>query len=197
MQNALILFVRNPELGKVKTRLAATIGNQKTLLIYNILLKHTRTITEGLEATAFVFYNDAIHPNDIWNGYNKVTQHGNTLGEKMENAFAYTFAKGYTNVAIIGSDCYDLTTAILTNAFTQLQTNNVVIGPANDGGYYLLGMQQLYPTLLANKAWSTPTVYNATIANCKALQLTIHTLPTLVDIDDITDLEQTRLIELV
>ena len=87
MKNALIIFVRNPVLGKVKTRLAASIGEEKALLIYVHLLKHTKEITQNITATKFVFYADHINEDDIWNGYEKRSQQGYNLGDRMKNAF--------------------------------------------------------------------------------------------------------------
>ena len=91
--DALIIFVRNPELGKVKTRLAQTIGNEKALLVYNKLLLHTMQTTETLECDLFVFYDTTIIDDDIWKNtiYNKKMQVGNNLGERMKNAFQELF----------------------------------------------------------------------------------------------------------
>jgi uncharacterized protein len=197
MQNAIIIFVRNPELGKVKTRLAATIGDEKTLAVYKALLQHTRSIVDDVHADKFVFYTDAINPNDIWNDYFKLIQSTGDLGKKMQDAFKLVFNLGYNHVCIIGSDCYDLSTATIREAFTALKTKEVVLGPANDGGYYLLGTRHIYVALFEDKQWSTATVLANTEKDCKDLNLSYHLLPTLVDIDDIEDLKQTELYNLL
>jgi uncharacterized protein len=197
MQNAIIIFVRNPELGKVKTRLAATIGNEKTLAIYKALLQHTRSIVDDVHAHKFVFYTDVTNPDDIWNDCFKLIQSNGDLGKKIQDAFQLVFNLGYNNVCIIGSDCYDLSTAIIRDAFTALQTKEVVLGPANDGGYYLLGTRQVHVALFEDKQWSTATVLADTEKDCKDLDLSYHLLPTLMDIDDIEDLKQTELYNLV
>lgn len=192
MKQALIVFVRKPELGKVKTRLAATIGNEKALQIYLKLLHHTQQIVAASEIDSFIFYGDEIVSNDIWDNPNiyKQLQANGDLGLKMKTAFETVFAKGYNKVVIIGSDCYELTTAIVLDAFTALQNNNVVIGKAVDGGYYLLGMQQLYAVLFENKKWSTNTVAANTIQDCINNNLSFWGLPLLNDVDEEKDVPE-------
>jgi uncharacterized protein len=188
MKNALIIFVRNPVSGKVKTRLAASVGNEKALLVYNYLLNHTKSITEKLPATVFVYYADYLNENDLWNGCEKRLQSGTDLGERMKIAFEQLFNDGFTNVCIIGSDCYELTTEIINEAFKKLQNHKTVIGPAKDGGYYLLGMKYPLLDLFRNIEWSTNTVFIETLNKIKFQQLTMHLLPELNDIDEKADL---------
>lgn len=188
MTNALIIFVRNPELGKVKTRLAAQIGNEKALAVYKKLLQHTKEITLPASAEKYVFYTDEINNNDLWNGYEKQTQAGNNLGDRMQNAFSFLFGKGYNKVCIIGSDCHELTTAIIETAFEKLTTTDVVIGPAVDGGYYLLGMKRNTKTLFEGIEWSTSKVFTSTIKKINERQLSCFTLPVLTDVDEANDI---------
>jgi rSAM/selenodomain-associated transferase 1 len=164
-KNLLLIFTRNPELGKVKTRLAKDLGDQTALDIYKFLLDHTVSITESLPITKEVYYSEKIHENDIWDAsiYNKRQQVGLGLGERMEHAFAAGFKNGYSNIIIIGSDMYDITSEDLMEAFKKLDNNDFVIGPAEDGGYYLLGMSKLKPALFANKDWGTNTVLKNTL----------------------------------
>ena len=185
MEDALIILVRYPELGKVKTRIAKTAGDVKALHIYQQLLQHTYEITSKVEVDCFVFYSDAIHYDDIWatENYNKYVQHGDTLGKRMLHAFQTVFEQGYKRVCIIGSDCFALTTAIIYKAFNHLQTNDVVVGPARDGGYYLLGMQTLYPSLFDIKEWSNADVFHETMKMVHQLNLRSEVLITLSDID--------------
>lgn len=184
-QSALIIFVRNPELGKVKTRIAETAGNEKALCIYTTLLQHTVLITQLLHADKFVFYADYLNENDGWNNdnYRKRVQQGNSLGDKMNHAFESVFTEGYTAVCIIGSDCISLSKEIIENAFHQLEGADVVIGPSTDGGYYLLGMKQLHKTLFENKQWSTNEILPSTISSLKQLSLSYRLLQRLTDID--------------
>jgi hypothetical protein len=167
--SALIIFTRNPELGKCKTRLAATVGNESALEIYNFLLAHTASITQDIAADVFIFYSETIEINDIWNSntYKKLLQTRGDLGAKMKHAFETVFNKGYTDVIIIGSDIYELTTSDIEKAFQKLHKNNVVIGPAVDGGYYLLGLQTIYPAIFKNKEWGTNTVLKDSLLDLK------------------------------
>jgi len=192
-QKLLLLFVRNPELGKVKTRLAAAIGPEKALQVYHCLLQHTREVTQGLPVQKLVYYSDRIDDNDLWpNGqYQKRVQPAGDLGKKMEAAFAAAFVEGYTSVVIIGSDCLQLTQEVVLQAYIALEKNDVVIGPALDGGYYLLGMNHLYPELFRNKHWSTSRVFPDTVQDIQHLQLTYALLPRLSDVDYVEDLPAT------
>lgn len=189
MKPALIIFVRAPELGKVKTRLAASLGKKAALLIYQKLLQHTRDITDAVSADKFIFYADEIASNDIWQrpGYFKMKQVNGDLGQRMFNAFKYLFAKQYDKVCIIGSDCYELSSAIVEHAFQSLNKNDIVIGPATDGGYYLLGMNQLHSVLFADKTWSTDSVLSDTLEDLQRLKLTFAQLPELTDVDEAVD----------
>ncbi len=164
-KNLLMIFTRNPELGKCKTRLAATIGDQAALDIYKFLLQHTVEITQNLQATKEVHYSVKVRDNDIWNSeiYTKKQQSGDHLGKRMENAFQNGFTEGYENIVIIGSDIYDLNQKDIENAFAALETHNYVIGPAQDGGYYLFGMKSLNSRVFRNKEWGTDTVLKDTL----------------------------------
>lgn len=193
MKNALIIFVRNPVLGKVKTRLAAGIGENKALQVYEHLLQHTHSITKDLPVTKFVYYSDGINDNDLWNGFEKKGQKGNDLGERMLNAFTELFESGFAKACIIGSDCFELHTEILLSAFEMLDQTDMIIGPVMDGGYYLLGTNKLIPELFNNKSWSTDSVFNSSLKDAAALNLSVHQLPLLNDIDNETDLRNSPL----
>lgn len=186
----LIIFVKNPVRGKVKTRLAATVGEERALAVYEQLLARTREITQGLPCPKTVFYSDAIAPGDSWDEavYQKQVQQGNDLGERMQEAFAYAFAAGFRSVCIIGSDCHELTEEMLEEAFAGLGEHDVVVGPSTDGGYYLLGMRELHPAFFRNKRWSTPTVLADTLRDARELNLRVRALPVLTDVDEEKDL---------
>lgn len=163
--NLLLIFTRNPELGKCKTRLAATVGDQAALDIYNFLLQHTAKVTSQLSCDKAVYYSEEIWQDDVWdaNTYEKKLQEGSDLGEKMINAFKEGFAAGYKNIIVIGSDLYDIQPKDLNHAFEQLAEHDFVVGPAEDGGYYLLGMNKLLPALFTNKKWGTDDVLQSTL----------------------------------
>lgn len=191
---ALIIFVRNPELGKVKTRLAQSIGHQKALTVYQDLLQHTMEQTQDLSYDKYVFYDSEITENDLWNPeiYNKKQQSNGDLGQRMQNAFDNLFNQGYQKCIIIGSDLFDLKTEIITQAFEALEEKETVLGPAEDGGYYLLGLKKMNCALFQNKDWGTATVFESTLKNLDQEHLFL--LKTLNDIDTIEDLEKTNYI---
>jgi hypothetical protein len=189
-KRALIIFVRKPEKGKVKTRLAATIGEEAALLVYQKLLHHTAIVAQRAAVDTFVFFDGGIVTNDEWTWERviKRKQGGGDLGKRMQAAFTEVFHEGYSEVVIIGSDCPELTTEHLRSAFTALQNYDVVIGPASDGGYYLLGMRENYPHLFQNIYWSTAAVYQQTCAAMQRNNLSFFALPVLTDVDEEKDL---------
>lgn len=188
----LIIFYRNPELGKVKTRLAASIGDEKALAVYLKLSSHTRLITESLSIDKLVSYSDFIDHEDNWVAtyFKKDLQNGRDLGERMKNAFASGFAQGYQKIVIIGTDCFELTPEIVTQSFERLDHHDAVIGPALDGGYYLLGTKKLIPEIFRNKSWSTESVCLETMRDFDRLGLVYTLSPPLRDVDEVKDLPE-------
>ena len=190
--NLLLIFTRNPELGKCKTRLAATVGNETALDIYKFLLKHTASISENLAFDKQVYYSEEVWEDDVWDPkiFLKKLQQGIDLGERMHNAFKEGFKDGYKKICIIGSDMHDLSQANLEEAFAKLEENDFVIGPAEDGGYYLLGMKMLHKQLFQDKAWGTGNVLKHTLENLEGKKFS--ELPTRNDVDlyeDIKDID--------
>jgi len=188
-KNALIIFTRNPELGKCKTRLAKVIGDEAALEIYKYLLNHTAEISKNIKADKFVFYSDDIKKEDLWNKdiFRKKLQYGTDLGARMENAFTELFQLNYEKVIIIGSDLLDLNTKHVDDAFQLLETNELVIGPAKDGGYYLLGMKNLHLDVFKNKDWGTSTVFKETIKDIQKRNYAL--MEELNDIDTFEDIK--------
>ena len=188
-KNLLLVFTRNPELGKVKTRLAKTVGNATALKIYTFLLKRTRDIAIKVSADKAVYYSVKVRENDIWDAsiFQKHQQVGEDLGIRMLHAFKNGFKAGYEKVMIIGSDLYDLTAETIENAFIALENNEVVIGPAEDGGYYLLGMNSLEEKVFKNKDWGTETVRKDTLEDLKDKK--VFLLGELNDVDVFEDIE--------
>lgn len=166
----LLIFTKNPELGKCKTRLARSIGDVNALKIYQFLLNHTVEITKDLNLNKWVYYSDEIWQNDIWDSkvYTKKLQIGNDLGLRMQQAFQHGFDDGYEKIVIIGSDLYDLEMEDINKAFEALMAHDVVIGPAHDGGYYLLGLKQMNLPLFENKNWGESTVLKETLADLQS-----------------------------
>ncbi len=191
-KNLLLIFTRNPELGKGKRRLAATIGDQAALDIYKYLLDHTVTITKNLYAEKQVYYSEEIWEDDIWDNkkFAKKLQSGDDLGARMANAFQEGFQNEYQKIIIIGSDMLDLSQEDLEAAFKALEKNDFVIGPAEDGGYYLLGMKKFMPELFKNKSWGTETVLKDTLADLENETTTLFETKNDVDYyEDIKDID--------
>lgn len=190
-ENLLIIFARNPVLGKVKTRLAREVGDEKALQIYLKLLEHTHKVADHVEAQKHVFYTENVDEFGLLDyfKFQKKIQEGSDLGERMHNAMKSGFDEGYRNVIIIGSDCIELSTEVINEAFEALRTNDCVLGPASDGGYYLIGLRVLQDFLFQDKPWSTSDVLLDTLLDLQNAQLSYKLLPTLNDIDTKTDLD--------
>jgi rSAM/selenodomain-associated transferase 1 len=188
-KNLLLVFTRNPALGKVKTRLAKTVGDKTALEIYTFLLERTRDIATKVSADKAIYYSVKVRENDIWDAtiFQKHLQVGEDLGIRMLHAFKNGFETGYEKVLIIGSDLYDLTSETIENAFKALENNEVVIGPAEDGGYYLLGMNSLEEKVFKNKDWGTETVRKDTLEDLKDKK--VFLLGELNDVDVFEDIE--------
>lgn len=192
---ALIIFIKNPVLGKVKTRLAVDVGEEKALEIYKVLLNHLRELSNTLEMDKFLYYSDYIDKDDEWSAqkYRKHLQAGGGLGKRMEKAFSEVFQKGYKKVVLIGSDIYGLKSTVIIRSFRSLDVSDVVIGPAEDGGYYLIGMKQLIKSPFTLDSWSHPGVLNDTKGKLDEEHYTIELLEQLRDIDTKSDLMGTSL----
>ena len=185
----LMIFTRNPELGKVKTRLSKSVGDIMALDIYQFLLDKTKEVTKNISADKVVYYSEKIAENDLWNSslYKKEVQFGDDLGAKMEYAFQSAFENNYEKVLLIGSDLYDLEPSHINEAFEKLKNKDVVIGPALDGGYYLVGLKKNYPEIFKNKRWGTSSVRKDTLKNLEKVD--VHLLPILNDVDVLEDIE--------
>jgi hypothetical protein len=188
-KDLLIIFAKNPVLGHCKTRLAAGIGAQNALDVYKILLAHTAAVTQEINKKKVVFYSQEILENDIWDPklFDKQLQCQGDLGKKMLHAFHWGFEQGYQNIVLIGTDLIDLKSTDIEEAFTSLDKNKAVFGPATDGGYYLIGLSEKNPKLFQNIPWSTSAVLNMSLKN---LNLgSFHLLKPKNDIDQKEDLQ--------
>jgi rSAM/selenodomain-associated transferase 1 len=201
--NHLLIFAREPVLGRVKTRLAADIGPKAALATYRELLALTAAAVAASQVPATVWLAEAPAESTLgplssaarpeWPGLPwQVQPAADSLGGRMAHAFTEAFAAGAGRVVIIGTDCPGLTADLLRQAFGQLATHDLVVGPAADGGYYLLGMNELHASLFADKQWSTANVLPATLADAEHLGLRVAQLPTLADVDSAADLAAWR-----
>lgn len=189
MSSKVIVFVKNTVLGRVKTRLAKTMGDDKALKVYNLLLGLTKEQVSKLTIDKEVSYAWQVEENDLWNNdiFKKSVQVDGDLGEKMKHSFKAAFKDGYQKVVLIGSDCPTLTSEILDQAFLYLNSNDAVFGPSKDGGYYLIGMSKFNPTLFDGIKWSTSQVLSQTEEIAKNESISYAKLPVLNDIDDEND----------
>lgn len=188
---ALLLTIKNPVKGKVKTRLAATAGEERALEIYRALLRHTREEAEKVEAVRYVFYSDFKDENDDWDDrlFIKKVQCSGDIGDRMADCFNQSFPI-HTKAVLAGSDIPGLTADILNTAFEMLSDFDFVIGPATDGGYYLIGMKTFEPAVFKDIEWSTASVFDQTIQKIEAAGKTWFRLPELSDVDFEEDWEQ-------
>lgn len=186
----LMIFVKNLIPGMVKTRLAKDIGIDGALDIYKQLVEQTNEVADKITTDKAIYYSEYVEIEDIWDTekYSLKVQKGNDLGEKMMNAFDEAF-DSFNKVVIIGSDCFDLTPQIIADAFKALEDFDVVVGPARDGGYYLLGMKEHLPQLFQGKEYSTDKVLQELLAEAEESELSVHQLEELNDIDTLEDLK--------
>ena len=186
---ALIVFVKPPIAGEVKTRIGATLGYKKAARIYEQLLIYTARLCQQLNGVeVYVFHGNQIDSLDIWGRFHNKVQVEGDLGKKMAHAFEYCFKQGHKKVIGIGSDCISISKDDLTEAFYCLEKCDIVFGPAEDGGYYLIGMSDYEPFLFQNMPWSQPSLLLETLEKCKSECKKVNLLRTLSDIDFEEDL---------
>ncbi len=187
MAQQLLIFIKNPLLGTVKTRLAKDIGSIAARDAYEQMIRFTLKQAAGLEEgiKQYLYYNHFIDNGDGLAGekIERKLQKGANLGEKMAAAIKEVSRGETEGIIIIGSDCLELNTTILEEAFEALKQFPVVIGPAKDGGYYLIGVQKPVEELFDGIDWSTDQVLGQTLQILKEKNLEYHLLETLTDVD--------------
>jgi len=192
---ALVVFVKHPRPGAVKTRLAASIGPEAAAELYRALAEHV------LEATAptageyerLVFFEpaEALEEMRAWlPGLRLLAQCGGDLGARMADAFARAFARGASRVALVGTDAPDVARETATLALSALEAADVVLGPAEDGGYVLVALRTPQPLLFSGIEWSTPRVLEETRARAAAAGLAVRELAPVADLDTLDDLRR-------
>ena len=193
--NCIIFFVRAPEAGKVKTRLAAEIGEDAAIGLYNCFVEDLLTTIENVDGGLRLLFQpfDAGTQLRSWLGdrHTYCPQKGDDLGEKMKNAFKDAFKEGFCKVVLIGSDIPDLPADFLPRAFTGLDSSDAVIGPSSDGGYYLIGFTRdsFAAEVFDGITWSTSAVFKQTLAKLKSCGLRVCQLPLWYDVDTRADLD--------
>jgi uncharacterized protein len=192
-KDCVLLFVKVPEKGTVKSRLSKDLGEDTALSLYeNFVLDILATLKEGRYP-----FNVCFHPPDspesvqnrLWKNLSRRPQRGKNLGERMKNAFSDAFSDGFDKVVLIGSDIPDLTNSILDIAFAF--TDDAVIGPAMDGGYYLIGFRKktFLPDIFEGIHWGTASVFEQTMEIFKTHNLKVRITPKWQDVDRLDDLK--------
>ncbi len=193
MKKAIIVFQKYPKAGTVKTRLAKTIGADKAARLYAFLVRHTHQQLAGLDAAIFVFYKGPFSPEDYpGKRYRFQPQDSGDLGTKMKISFQQVFSMGFEQALIIGTDCFELQTRHMTEAFDLLQDKDLVLGPAVDGGYYLLGLRKPADRLFEDISWSTSAVLHQTLERAETEGLSVAFLEKLRDVDRYEDLGELK-----
>lgn len=189
--NGLIVFIKNPEIGKAKTRVAEEVGDDKAMEVYLSLLDITKTVVESVDASRYLYYSHFVNNEDGWAEqlYTKDLQVDGDLGDKMHDAFSKALLDN-EKVVIVGSDCPYISPEIIDDAFEALEDYDTVIGPAEDGGYYLIGMKKMIDEVFFNMEWSVDNVRSETIKRIKSKGFTHTLLPELSDIDYWRDWEK-------
>ena len=189
-----IVFVRSPQVGKVKTRLSETLGAETVLKIYKAFGQDViETVKKHTDHIRISYYpmgaGDEVR-EWLGDGFHYMPQQGKHLGDRMRNAFTRAFSDGFCRVALLGTDIPDLPGSIIDEAFSKLTGYPSVIGPAFDGGYYLIGFQQgnFLPQAFDHIPWGTQHVLKKTLTVFKSVKQNIHILPNWRDTDDDSDL---------
>lgn len=187
-------MMKYPEAGRVKTRLARNIGAQNAAQISKQMAEKvlSSTVTTDYEYRRIIFIDPVERESDFRNwlpGEQFVGQQGCNLGERMDNVIRYLFGRGAEKAVITGADIPKLNKDIILQAFKELDYADVVIGPAIDGGYYLIGMKRPFPELFQGIPWSTEDVFSETVRIINSLCKSYRIVPALSDIDTIEDLD--------
>jgi hypothetical protein len=191
----ILYFVKYPQKGEVKQRLAADIDEDIVVELYRNFVLDTLSTLKKLDVQLRICFSplNAQKKFREWLGssYRYVPQEGNDLGERMKNSFSHAFVEGFRRVILIGSDSPDLPGDFLRNAIVELQTHDIVLGPSSDGGYYLIGFRDhtFLPSVFDGISWSSSTVFQETKEKIKNAGRSLSLLPAWSDVDTISDLK--------
>ncbi|MBF0557541.1 MAG: TIGR04282 family arsenosugar biosynthesis glycosyltransferase [Nitrospirae bacterium] len=192
--SVVLLFVKSPERGKVKSRLGNAIGDDMALDVYRCLVSNTLDMLgAGKYDVRLCFYPPDSHgvvEDWLGSGHCYVPQQGGDIGERMKNAFVQAFSEGVEKAVLIGSDIPDLSISLINEAVSALDISDAVIGPAHDGGYYLIGFNRhsFLANIFQGIVWSTGSVYHETMNIFGQSGSRVHVLTGLSDVDTLGDL---------
>ncbi|WP_027357821.1 TIGR04282 family arsenosugar biosynthesis glycosyltransferase [Desulforegula conservatrix] len=193
----IIIFAKYPEPGKVKTRLSSSLGHEQSCLIYQAMLSDLIDKFAFQKLFSCCFY---IYPPEAATSFsaeyslsvdNVLPQKGSDLGGRMFNSFMEQISLGFDQIACFGSDIPAISLDHIDSAFSALSSHDAVLGPAEDGGYYLIGLnkESLCESFFTGIAWSSPSVFSETVSKIKNRGLTHDTIMPLRDLDDLSDLQ--------
>lgn len=188
-ERAVAVFAKAPLAGTVKTRLIARLGEAGAAKLHEQLVEHALFTTRAVADATVTLWIAGDWPAALALGVAHRPQSGADLGARMLNAIAQTLTKAQA-IVVIGVDCPTMTSAHIEQAFTELQSHDVVVVPATDGGYVLIGMRAAHRRLFEDVSWGTPQVMSATRARCAQLGLRLAELPPLDDLDTPDDLQR-------
>jgi len=195
-RDLLLVFVKYPEPGRVKTRLAADVGHERATRIYRILAERVvRAVCQEPKVYRVALCHDPPDRREAfaaWLGQSlvMVPQPSGDLGQRLTGAFEWAFTHGARRAAAIGTDSPGVDRRVVASAFSALDRKELVLGPTEDGGYYLIGLRSPCPAIFEGIPWSGPDVLKATLASADHLGLTFHLLPVLPDIATGEDLKR-------
>ena len=193
-RQTILVFLRAPEKGRVKTRLARDIGEEKALALYREFVGFTLTAVKssGMDSRICFYPENKIGLLTDWLGKDHyyMPQTGDDLGQRMENALSRVFDQGAEKAVLVGTDIPDIRASHFVTAFDLLSHRDVVLGPSLDGGYWLIGFRKegFYPGLFHQMSWGTDCVFKTTRDKCRSAGLSLGLLPALQDIDTLADL---------
>lgn len=194
-KNALIIIAKYPEEGTVKTRLKGVLSDQERLKLYVTLLTHTVEKLRAIRGvnTFIAFAPEGSHEYFSQFNVGLISLHKGDLGIRMFEAFKEVFDKGYQKAALVGADIPDLSASIILSAMNILSDNDLVYGPAKDGGYYLVGMSRLIREVFEDVPWSSDQTLKKSILKAEQYNYSVDFTETLSDIDTIDDLKRAGL----
>lgn len=193
-RQCILVFLKYPEIGRVKTRLSADIGDFHSAGLYRCFVLDLLSSIKKLriDLVLYVYPDNSIDKFVAWLGseYVFAPQQGDDLGQRMRNGFVDTFSSGYERAVLIGSDIPDLPLGIIHEAFEALGRRDAVIGPAGDGGYYLIGFRgdTFLSEVFEGMQWGTDRVFSETVSVLRRFGVALHMLPEWHDVDRLDDL---------
>ncbi len=194
MKECLLYFIKFPEPGKVKTRLGHDIGYENAAFLYKNFVEDMLNSFEKASISTIIFYDDSTPKDKYQNWLGRrdfQPQQGHDLGQRMANAFSSSFQDGSERLILIGSDLPGLNPQRIREGFEKMKKSPACIGPAKDGGYYMIGFQKAHYTeeIFKNMKWSTPEVYTETMIRFNLEKIIPATMPVFTDVDTLEDLK--------